>query len=238
MDLFELINAMGIIGALGVGAFQTWRAAQDARERDEDQRTERALELYRDLVVEGDTAAAFHRLSLALRRRGTECFGVTTWLLLSDEDFNSGGILDPMAAGSDSPFEDLYRVLWYFERVEVALHHHLVNEDVLMRTIGFHCWWWGELLRDVRAPKATAAIQALAPRAERWARSSGDYTNWIGRCASDFGGSGPRNGSPEVTALAQPGARQRRSEWPSRSAAFLQERGRVIRRRRSRPRSN
>lgn len=39
----------------------------EARERDSDRRTERSLELYRDLVVDVDTANAFHRLSVLLR---------------------------------------------------------------------------------------------------------------------------------------------------------------------------
>lgn len=187
----ELVNSLGIIGALCVASFQTWRAARDARKRDEDHRTERALDLYRDLVVEGDTAAAFHRLSLELRRRGSRTHGGTTWMLLSDADFAEGGVLDPGLPESDSPFEDLYRVLWFFERVHTSLDHHLVDRDVLMRTIGFHIWWWSQLLINVSTPKATRSLRYLAPLAEEWARSAGEHSTWVDRCRTDFAGEGP-----------------------------------------------
>ncbi len=201
MTWYDAVNSIALVGALGVAAYQLRRAGQDARQRDVDARTSRALDLYRDLVVEGDTAAAFHRLSLELRRRGTQRHGATTWLLLDDSDFDHGGVLDPQIPGSDSPFEDLYRVLWYFERVQISLKHGLVDESVLMETIGFHCWWWGELLRGVTTPKASAALRELRPVALAWAVEAGTLETWAERCQTDFDGGGPRptgSGSAEV----------------------------------------
>lgn len=191
MDWLSSINAAAIVAAVLISAYQTWRAARDARKRDNDRRTERALELYRDLVVEGDTAAAFHRLSVLLRRTGSARFEGTTWVMLKDDDFDAGGLLDPNAEGTDTPFEDLYRVLWFFERVHTSMHEGLVDETVLMRTIGFHCWWWGNLLHHVTAPKATLALRGIAPRATQWAGSEGVLADWTQRCSTDFDGNGP-----------------------------------------------
>lgn len=99
MSWFDYVESVGVIGALAVGAFQTRRLVIDRRLHDEDRRTERALELYRDLVVDGDTANAFHRLSNLLRSVGTEQHGMTTWYVINDEDFKTGGLFDPASQG-------------------------------------------------------------------------------------------------------------------------------------------
>jgi hypothetical protein len=159
--------------------------------RDIDRKTERALDLYRDLVVDGDTANAFHRLSVLLRHKGTSQRGVTTWYVMNDSDFNKGGLLDPSLTGLDTPFEDFYRVLWFFERTEMALRFRLVNPDVLFNAAGFHCWWWGQLLQNIQTPKAIHALRKLAPRAAAWAKESGVYQEWVSHCATDFSGGAP-----------------------------------------------
>ena len=200
MPWLELTNAVGIVGALLVAAWQTYRSAQDARKRDEDARTERALAFHNDLVFDGETAAGFHRLSVLLRNRGSERHGSTTWLLLSDEDFHAGGILDPCAEGSKTAFQDLYLVLWFFERVETALKYGLVNEQVLFDTIGFHCWWWDQMLRHVHAPKATGAIHSLGPRVTSWAEREDKHELWVSRCMTDFGGGAPMQVAREAHA--------------------------------------
>ena len=190
MGWFTGVEGVAIVAAVLISAYQTWRSAQDARERDADRRTERALDLYRDLVVEGDTAAAFHRLSVRLRTEGSAKFGITTWFCPSDEDFDAGAILDPGAAGSHTPFEDLYRVLWFFERVKTSLDGGLVDQEMLFATIGFHCWWWGSLLSKVTGPKATASLAWLAPQAANWAFRHGELENWLTRCDTDFSSGG------------------------------------------------
>lgn len=188
---FNYVNAVGVVVALGLSAFQTRRLVLDARKRDADRRTERALELYRDLVVEGDTAKAFESVSVMLRKEGARRFGVTTWFVMTDAEFNDGGLLDPSLDGGAEIFQDFYRVLWYFERVESALYFSLIEPEVLFRSIGFHCWWWGSLLKDIAAPKAVAALHELAPLAAAWARTSGEYDRWVDRCRTDFNGGPP-----------------------------------------------
>lgn len=188
MAWYDVVNAVGVSGALGVGAYQATRAVHDARVRDQDRRTERALTLYRDLVAEGATASAFHRLSLMLRRLGAASSGGTTWQLLNDADFGSAGALDPAEPALEAPFEDLYRVLWFFERVDTALAYGLLDEDVLFETIGFHCWWWAQLLRNVHSPKASGSLHQLGPRAARWAHDAGRLETWKSHCQTDFNG--------------------------------------------------
>jgi hypothetical protein len=187
----DYVNSAGIVAALGLSAFQTRRLVLDSRERDVDRRTERALELYRDLVVEGDTSKAFEHLSVLLRNEGSRRFKVNTWYVLGDQDLASGGLLDPSLPGVDIAFQDFYRVLWFFERVESALAFNLIDPEVLFRTIGFHCWWWGQLLLNVHAPKASDALHALAPKAADWSREHRDYDRWLTRCVTDFNGDAP-----------------------------------------------
>jgi len=191
MAWFDYVNSIGIIGGLVGGAFQIRRLAVEGRQRDIDRRTERSLELYRDLVVDGDTANAFHRLSVLLRHIGTEKFGQTTWYVMEEADFESGGLLDPSQTGINTPFQDFYRVLWFFERAYNAFQFGLINPDVLFQTTGFHCWWWGQLLRKIKSPKAMFALQQLIPRANEWARKNDEYERWASHCMTDFDGHGP-----------------------------------------------
>lgn len=186
----DYVQAGGVVAAFAFAAFQTRRLVTDARRRDDDRRVERALDLYRDLVVEGDTAAAFNQLSVVLRDEGATRFAASTWLVLDDQEFGPGGLLDP-AVTKDETFPNLYRVLWFFERVETSLTFALVDTEVMFRTIGYHCWWWGQLLHGVRAPKAAGALHLLAPRAAAWARRENVYDDWLARCQTDFNGGPP-----------------------------------------------
>jgi hypothetical protein len=81
--------------------------------------------------------------------------------------------------------------MWYFERVRYSLDRHLLDEDVLFRTVGFHSWWWGQLLIHIRAPKASVALHELACRTEGWAVTNSEIGNWVARCSTDFDGHGP-----------------------------------------------
>jgi hypothetical protein len=130
-----------------------------------------------------------------LRTAGAAKLGVNTWYLLSDDELATGGLIDPGLQG-ETAFQNLYRVLWYYERVESALHFDLIDPEVLYRTIGFHCWWWGQLLRDVHGPKASDALHRLAPKATDWAREHGLYEQWVARCLTDFAGAGPIEPAP------------------------------------------
>jgi len=186
------ISSVGIVGAFAAGVYQAHRLAEDARERDRERRIERALDLYRDLVVESDTATAFHQFSVALRAEGFRRFHISTWYLPLDGDLDHDGFLDPTVPGMETSFQNLYKVLWFFERAHNALEFRLVDADVTFNTIGYHCWWWGQVLLMIREPKASVALHRLAARAEAWARENHHYDDWVARCTHDFGGAGPR----------------------------------------------
>jgi hypothetical protein len=178
-----------------------WQLRQgvlDGRARDEDRRVERALDLYESLVAQGATYEGFHRLSIFLRRLGTHERGITTWHVVSDGDLDAGGCLDPAEREREQPFADLYAVLWFFERCKTALDRSLVSEDVLMSTVGFHFWWWGQILRDLRGPKATAAVHELAAKATTWAATNKELSDWQACCRTDFDG-GPQRSALEPT---------------------------------------
>lgn len=192
MVFFEFINSVGTFGALCAAVWQLWRGRKDARARDGDRRVERALEMFDDVVAGGETAEAFHRLSVALRAHGSERHGVSTWHRLQDSDLTAGRFLDAEREERDRLFADLYTVLWFFERVDIALQRQLVDDDVLMQTLGFHFWWWGQVLLNLDGPKASASIHRLSLAAERWAAGNGMLDDWHRRCLTDFDGSGPK----------------------------------------------
>jgi hypothetical protein len=205
MSWLDYVNAAGIIGALGLSAYQTRRLASEARTRDQERRAEQSLELYRDFVIEGSTAEAVNRMSVLLRKTGTEMFGTSTWFCMTDDDFGPGRLLDASDLGLTTPFQDLYRILFFFERTEGSLRYGFVDSDVLFSTVGFHIWWWSQLLWEVTGPKASVSLHSLAPVVQAWSQSqvvdvapcSTLLELWHSRCGTDFNGVGPRDfGSP------------------------------------------
>jgi hypothetical protein len=191
MNVAEWLNSAGVLGALIFTGFQTRRSMVENRERSASDRVARSLDLYRDLVVDGDTADAFHRLSNRLRMEGTRKSGKATWMLLCDADLERGGFLDCPGDAVNTPFRDVYQVLWFFERAGIALEAGLVDPEMFHETIGYHCWWWAQILRDFHAPKAAQAVHTLGNQAEHSASASGLLDGWVDRCMTDFGGDGP-----------------------------------------------
>ena len=181
MAWLDYVNAAGIIAALGLSSFQTRRLVVDARLRDEERRTERALELYK----------AFESLSVLLRNEGARRYIVNTWFVMDEKELQSGGMLDPGRPGLDTAFQNFYRIMWYFERVKHSMDFKLANPEVLLATVGYHCWWWGQLLKNITSPKAIDALHALAPLAADWARRHDVYAVWMARCQHDFNGAAP-----------------------------------------------
>lgn len=199
---FEAISSIATVGAVLAALWQLRLGLIDGRARDDDRRVERALALYEDLVSEGATYEGFHRLSILLRQIGSSKHGVTTWHVVTDADLGPGGELDPANRERERAFADLYAVLWFFERCKLSLSRGLVSEDVLLETVGFHFWWWGQVLRGLHGPKASMAVHDLAARAEAWAAEQGVLDDWRSRCGTDFDG-GPALGTPP-TGLVDP----------------------------------
>ena len=191
MDWIDFAESIGILGALAVGLWQLRQSNADSRRRDEDARTERSLQLHNDIVAEGATHEAFHELSVFLREEGSTRYGATTWYLLNDEDFSGRGLM-AQRGSDDRHFRHVYTVLWFFERAEIALKYGLVNEKVLLHSVGYHIWWWNELLLDLHHPKAMDSLERLAIRAAEWASAEGVLDDWKSRCSTDFNLQPPR----------------------------------------------
>ncbi len=136
-------------------------------------------------------------------------------------------MLDPGVPENGAQYQDLYRVLWFFERVDNSLKFNLVDSDVLFTTIGFHCWWWGNLSRHVRQPKAAASLHRLAKDAESWARSTGDLVGWpavfdLDGVTATFRGARMRPGHlDDVVLEARSGGRQVGDGAPRTAAAGI-----------------
>ena len=58
---------------------------------------------------------------------------------------------DNLAAPGSSidPLQDLYKVLWCFERIDAARTHDTLDRKLLVNLIGFHAAWWDRLLARI-----------------------------------------------------------------------------------------
>jgi hypothetical protein len=191
VDWVGSVETAAVVGALLISGYQTRRLVTDSRQRDRERRVELALNLYRDLVVDGDTANAFHRLSVALRKQGSATHRIMTWYLPVNQDINPGGLMDPNADGATVLFADLYRVMWYFERANTALNNDLIDREVFFEAAGFHVWWWDQILRNIDAPKAMSALRDLAGKVSFWAVERELLNEWRSKCLTDFDGGPP-----------------------------------------------
>lgn len=202
--LFEGLAAIATVGALAAAIWQLWVGNRDRRDAEQSTRSDRAMKLFDEVVAGGDTAKAFHELSVYLRKLGTGESGEVTWYLAQDHDLSQAGVFSPAQRESEIAFANLYTVLWFFERVDGSLQSRVIDPETCYRTLGFHIWWWDQLLRGVSTPKARAALTVLADWATRQAESKGQLDNWIARCSSDFAGGGADERGTGAAAASTP----------------------------------
>lgn len=189
MDLVvSALTAIGIVGALLFSSLEVRSRAQQERKRDQEERQRLSLDLHRDMTLDGDTAAAFHRLSLILRGEGTATYGRATWRLLTDSDLAPGGLLDQSDPDRELAYTSFARTLWFFQRSEMAVSQGLAAEATFYELCGFHVWWWNQAYREIHGPTALTFVRSLSARVETWARASGQLDEWKSRCAFDFDG--------------------------------------------------
>lgn len=189
--LFEALTSVATVGALAAAIWQLWVGNRDRRDAEQSTRSDRAMKLFEEVVAGGDTAKSFHDLSVYLRKLGTGGNSDVTWYLSGDRDLSQSGVFSPAQKESEKAFANLYTVLWFFERVDGALQSRVIDAETCYRTLGFHIWWWDQLLRGVTTPKARASLTTLAEWVISEAFARGDLANWISRCSSDFAGGGP-----------------------------------------------
>lgn len=191
MNILDILQSVGVAGALIFSGAQTELLRRDANKRTRERREESALELHRDFTVDGEAAAASRRLSISLRAKGTAKYGATTWLTLSDADLQHGGGLDHSSSGNEQDYADLYRILWFLERVYTTEELNLIDRDLLFQLAGFNIWWWNQILRGIRSPTVMVKVVSLAISVEEWATPLGKLDEWSQSCESDFDNGGP-----------------------------------------------
>jgi hypothetical protein len=192
MKVQDLFQTLGVLAAIAFSTYQIILLRKDANRRECQRREETALQLHRDITMDGEAAAGCRRLSLSLRARGMQIYGTETWSLVLEEDFNPGGLLDSSSPENQQNYADVYRTMWYFERVYTVERSDLVDSDLLFSLIGFHVWWWNQILRNVRHPVVMRKVIELGHRSEVWAASQGRLQDWVQRCRNDFDNAGAK----------------------------------------------
>ena len=74
---------------------------------------------------------------------------------------------DVVPDAGTTPLQDLYRLLWTFERIEAAEKHGLVDADLVAEMLNHHIVWWDTLASeisddDTRHRKSLARLAADA----------------------------------------------------------------------------
>lgn len=186
-EWFDAVASLATLGALAAAIWQLWVANKERRETEQSTRADRAMKLYEEVVAGGATAIAFHALSLYLRRIGSSNpGGSVTWRVATDADLGEHGIFSPSERSTEDAFANLYTVLWFFERVDASLLSNVVDPAATYRSVGFHIWWWNQLLLGLEAPKSRGSLTRLAAWVTELARDEGVLDEWMRRCATDF----------------------------------------------------
>lgn len=198
--MFDAITSLATVGALLAAIWQLHIGNRDRRAAEQSTRADRAMRLFEEVVAGGDTAKAFHELSVYLRHLGSDRSGTVTWRLPTDDDLHEGGAFAPVPGPTEQAFANLYTIMWYFERAKVSIDSNVVDRNATFETLGFHFWWWGQILRSLNAPKAKAALSHLSEWAEQEAARRGILDDWSARCSTDFDAGPPVSFVREATA--------------------------------------
>lgn len=145
----------GLTVAVG-GSIGVIREVRGAKARGADDRT---IQLHRDLTT-GEIGASRDRFTELMYRTGQKleaghCFQPTFFDLLHPRFSGEGnGRLSryprSMHAPEDLvPMQDLYKILWTFERINASLDSKRLDTKLTLDLIGSHAVWWNELLARV-----------------------------------------------------------------------------------------
>ena len=181
--------ALCVAGASALFALLQLRANARAR------RVDRVIQMHESLTG-GEVGAARDRFTTLMWRMGSsDARGARRPHQPTFED-----LVAPPASGPDSgpgdhdvsrypadlatsgssldPLQDLYKVLWCFERIDAARTHDTLDLKLLVNLIGFHAAWWDRLLEgiDDNASHHRRALRNLASycRAQR-----PDLDEWV-----------------------------------------------------------
>lgn len=187
-EIFDALASMATAGGLFAAIWQLWVGNRDRRKSENSVRAERAMHMYEEVVAGGPVADAFHDLSVFLHEVGSAEFEVPTWHVAKDIDFSNGGIFSTETKAQGEAFRDLFTVLWFFERVASARASQVIDSDACYRSMGYHIWWWDQILYEMHAPKARKQLRELATWVTELAKSDGQLLDWQARCMTDFDG--------------------------------------------------
>lgn len=193
VNWFDVVSAIAVFGAFLATLWQLYRTNADNRTRDRERRSASAVALYEQLGSGTAVSEAYLDLANTLRSDGTARYGYHTYTTVSDKDFERGGLLDSESPESASAFSNVYKVMWYFERVYVALEDDIVDRDTLFRLMAYRIWWTSQLLGRLEDPAAISALKNLGRLAEEWGDRNGLLPSWLSRCSVDFDGRAPRD---------------------------------------------
>lgn len=189
---FDVVGALAVFGAFLATLWQLYRANADNRMRDRERRAARAVDLYEHMVSGTSVSKAYLELANMLRTSGTAHHGFHTYTVVTDKDFEPGGLLDSESFASANAFSNVYIVMWYFERVNIAFEDGLVDRETLFKLMAYRLWWTCQLLGELEDPAAIGALKSLGRQAEGWGEENGLLASWLVGCAVDFDGRAPK----------------------------------------------
>ena len=145
----------GLTVAVG-GSIGVIREVKGAKARGADDRT---IQLHRDLTT-GEIGAVRDRFTELMYRTGEKiesgrCYRPTFLDLLHPRYSGEGnGRLcrypRSMHAPEESvPMQDLYKILWTFERINASLESKRLDAKLTLDLIGSHAVWWNQLLARI-----------------------------------------------------------------------------------------
>lgn len=181
--------AIGVAAILAAAIYTAWQVHVIRRTSSVD----RVIRFHEALTT-GEVVAARNRFTTLMWAVGEAFQPGSCWQPSFSELLGSSWHL-PSAGSSESrgrldlygdvpvetvPLQDLYLVLWQFERVAGAWSQGLLDEGLLLELIGPHAAWWNELLGRVsdsdtihrRALRELAGdVIRLRPELEGWAQA-------------------------------------------------------------------
>ena len=112
-----------------------------------------------------------------------------------------------------TPLDDLYTILWFFQRVADADHTGLLDPDLTWGMLAHHTVWWGTLCARIDE-RHTQYVRPLKYLAERYGRQDTSLATWA---KADFAQPRPEP-EPEPEQEPQPEQPEPRPVPPPRPA--------------------
>lgn len=159
-NFIDLLNLIGTIGGVLVALIFAWWQLSESRKANRIQRTI----AFHEALTTGEVGAARDRLATLMWAVGESlepgaCYRPTFAELLG-ENYSRGTrgvgrtLLDTYPpniaeASATTPLQDLYRLLWTFERIDAAAQNGLVEKKLVSELLDHHVVWWDALADNI-----------------------------------------------------------------------------------------